>query len=466
MKVFSVLLILIIALPIKSPRIFSREVLFEIRADQVKQQIEGFGVSGAWWAQDVGGWSQVNRDRITDLLFDQQKGIGLTIYRYNIGAGSGKNIIDPWRNTETFEVEEGKYDWGRDENAVRIMKEAHQKGVTNIIAFVNSPPARMTKTGYVTGGKEGKSNLREDMYDDFAQYLVDIVRHFREDESLPVKWISPINEPQWNWNNSKGQEGCHYTTDEIVEVIKVLLEKIEEEKLDVGVSAVDAGEWKTSYIYMDRLFLNKYINDRTDHFAVHSYWSTTRQKEKASRYFREQYPDKKLWMTEWTEMKKGVDYGMDSGLTMANVIHEDLVIAGVTSWQYWIAVSKYNYRDGLIYTDQYTENIRETKRLWILGNYSNFIRPGYKRIKVSGQHNDLRLSAYINGDRDRLVVVAINNSKKSREFVLDLVNFDGNKLDIYRTSETENLEHTYSGKVIKEFKLPARSVTTMVLTRL
>lgn len=93
MKVFSVLLILIIALPIKSPRIFSREVLFEIRADQVKQQIEGFGVSGAWWAQDVGGWSQVNRDRITDLLFDQQKGIGLTIYRYNIGAGSG--IIDP-----------------------------------------------------------------------------------------------------------------------------------------------------------------------------------------------------------------------------------------------------------------------------------------------------------------------------------------------------------------------------------
>ena len=30
MKVFSVLLILIIALPIKSPRIFSREVLFEI----------------------------------------------------------------------------------------------------------------------------------------------------------------------------------------------------------------------------------------------------------------------------------------------------------------------------------------------------------------------------------------------------------------------------------------------------
>lgn len=66
----------------------------------------------------------------------------------------------------------------------------------------------------------------------------------------------------------------------------------------------------------------------------------------------ENHPDIPLWMSEWTEMQTGRDYGMDSALFMANIIHDDLTIANVLTWQYWIAVSKYNFRDGLIYTDE------------------------------------------------------------------------------------------------------------------
>jgi O-glycosyl hydrolase len=71
------------------------------------QTMEHFGASGAWWAQHVGGWEDDARDRVARLLFDRDEGAGLSLYRYNIGAGDGEHIGDPWRRTETFETAPG-----------------------------------------------------------------------------------------------------------------------------------------------------------------------------------------------------------------------------------------------------------------------------------------------------------------------------------------------------------------------
>ena len=82
------------------------------------QTFEGFGASGAWWAQEVGGWEQTDessavsvRDRISRLLFSKTEGIGLRTYRYNLGAGSKEsgrgNNDNPLRRAECFETAEG-----------------------------------------------------------------------------------------------------------------------------------------------------------------------------------------------------------------------------------------------------------------------------------------------------------------------------------------------------------------------
>ena len=92
------------------------------------QQIEGFGASGAWWAQIVGGWQAAKRRRIVDMLYSPE-GVAMSIYRYNVGAGSGREIRDPWRRAETFEVTRGEYDWSRDKSAVRILKDVCDHGV-------------------------------------------------------------------------------------------------------------------------------------------------------------------------------------------------------------------------------------------------------------------------------------------------------------------------------------------------
>ncbi len=33
---------------------------------------------------------------------------------------------------------------------------------------------------------------------------------------------------------------------------------------------------------------------------------------------------------------------------MARVIHYDLTVGGASSWQWWLAVSPYDYKDGLV----------------------------------------------------------------------------------------------------------------------
>lgn len=97
------------------------------------QTFEGFGASGAWWAQAVGGWTNTDpasgmavRDRISQLLFSREQGIGLRTYRYNIGGSvSGKgDFPNPLRRAEMFETSPGRYDFSRDAGAVYMMRGA------------------------------------------------------------------------------------------------------------------------------------------------------------------------------------------------------------------------------------------------------------------------------------------------------------------------------------------------------
>ena len=84
-----------------------------VNTGEKRQTVTGFGVSGAWWAQEVGLWSEKDRDGETEkreaiarLLFSREEGIGITQYRYNLGSGSlrsGKGTYgNPDRRADCF----------------------------------------------------------------------------------------------------------------------------------------------------------------------------------------------------------------------------------------------------------------------------------------------------------------------------------------------------------------------------
>ena len=439
-----------------------QQAVISVDPSRTFQQIEGFGASGAWWAQIVGGWDRSKRRQIVDMLYSPE-GVGMSIYRYNIGAGSGPEIRDPWRRAETFEVSRGEYDWLRDTNAVRILKAVCDHGVDNIVMFANSPPGRMTHSGYAFCSKDGpKSNLRDDMYGQFAVYLTDITEKFAS-SGVPVKTLSPINEPQWEWNNAS-QEGCHYRPDEVTRLTKLVLRAVQQRKLKVRVETPESGHWeqvgsgKKELQYLDRLFADPGVSRLLDGFALHSYWSDAKRKKAFANYFYRRYPGKKIYMTEWCEMKKGRDIGMDSAQVMAGEMIDDLNF-GSCSWQYWIAVSRYDYRDGLIYVNPRNQEIIPTKRLWTMGNFSRFIRPGFSRCSAETD-SKLRVVAAVDPKSRKTVLVVLNptQNKITSRIEPKRVRFAKR----YETSAERDLAEIAIGNDPAQLTFPPQSVTTLV----
>jgi len=438
------------------------ELVIKVDPEQGFQTIENLGVSGAWRAQEVGGWQAGNRQRVIDLLFNEQEGIGLSAYRYNIGAGGGDEIIDQWRKAESFETGPMIYDWSRDANAVRILKMVRAAGINQFIAFANSPPPRLTRSCMVGGRTDGASNLGIRQEAAYARYLVDIVSHLQQEEGIPISWVSPVNEPQWDWNPSKGQEGCHYSPDEVAVLVTALQKAIQNEGMDLKILAPESGQWAGSQKYLEALMDQANGFPKLDVLAIHSYWSTSKDKELTSQMIRQKYPEVRLWMTEWTEMQNGRDEGMDSAITLAKTIHDDITLAGVSAWQYWIAVSKYEYRDGLLYVNPGSQIVTETKRLWALGNFSRFIRPGAQLISAQLNSDRLQVSAYQTPDRNSIIIVVINSQPDAQPARLEIPG-DWFALEGFETSQKNDLKQVYQGTLPDSYTFPSLSVTTLII---
>lgn len=454
------------------------------------QTIESFGASGAWWSQDVGGWIDGTedgaepREQIAALLYDKEKGIGLTNYRYNIGAGTADSIEnysgigDIWRRAESFLDENGSYDWTKDENAVWFMNRAVELGAEELVFFCNSPIVSLTKNGKGCGEKDengSTSNLPAENYRAFAEYVLDVVQHFI-DEGYPVKYVSPVNEPQWEWTS--GQEGCHYEPEELVEFLNVFLDVLEERNIEgIELSAPELGEWgNTSYKYYEAIFSDERLKNALTSLDVHSYWSDTNAKTAFMDYLDKQgLSGLNLKMSEWCEMTNGKDTGMSSAMELAITVQTDLTKLNVTSWQYWIAVSCYDYRDGLIYVFKGNHQVVETKRLWALGNFSRFVRPGYVRVDSAVDDLNILSSAFKGTDdegNENLVVVLVNNNDS--QFALEADVFDGySSGEVYVTDKEHSLEKTMNilaeanddgdnGTIID---IPAKSIVTVTVKK-
>src|SRR5690606_27799441 len=79
------------------------------------QSMHSFGASDCWTTKFVGKWQdEKKKNYIADLLFSLDtlsdgtpQGIGLSLWRFNIGSGSfeqgaASNIADEWRREECF----------------------------------------------------------------------------------------------------------------------------------------------------------------------------------------------------------------------------------------------------------------------------------------------------------------------------------------------------------------------------
>jgi O-glycosyl hydrolase len=474
-----------------------KKVTLAIDFSRTYQTIENFGASDAWSGQFVGNWPEVKKNEIADLLFSNgvkkdgsPKGIGLSLWRFNIGAGSTgqgtvSGIKDEWKRTESFLNIDGTYNLQNQKGQIWFLKAAKQRGVKQFLGFSNSPSINYTINGKAYSS-DGNVNIAKAQYDNFANYLSNVVKGVRKITNIDLNYISPVNEPQWDWKDGN-QEGCPYTNEEISGLVKAIDRSFTDNKIQSKIIIGEAG--KINYLYSKADKINKanqaaaffrpgslnYIGDlsrvaRT--ITAHSYFTTSPMSaaikaRKALADTISQFQNLNFWQSEYCilgdnegEIKgNGRDLGIDAALYVASVIHHDLTIANATAWQWWLAISPYNYKDGLIYIDKNEKdgNYYISKMLWALGNYSRFIKPGAIRVAIkpalSALPDGLMVSAYKN--KKQLTMVIINAGKEDYEI-------DAGGISINATYETSAESEL---KLAKPKKSPilvkARSILTV-----
>lgn len=480
-------------------------------AGQTFQTVEGFGASDCWLGNTIGKHWASGRSEIATLLFSQQssgdqpQGIGLSMWRVNLGAGTAEQgddgKIDFNNRAESYLSATGLYDWTKCAGQRYFMERAKAMGTESFVLFSNSPLVQYTKNGMGYSESGASANLKDDCYPLFANYMAEVAAHFTA-EGYNISQISPLNEPQYNWDGTN-QEGSGWKNSEVARLARELDRALEEKAPATGILLGEAGHFPAMYEgNKERENVINVLFDPADASYVgdlkhvgnliggHSYWSygtwTDMRNVRAKLKGAADARGIRVWQTEWSllgdapaDLEGGYDASeFELAQYMSRVIHNDLTVAGVTSWSYWTAMSVERWSQknrfelikttpsGGNYSDDFTTGgtVEATPNLWVLGNYSLFVRPGYKRCQVThDETKDFFASAYVAPDGSKVVLVVTNYDKRNG-VSLDVAAPAGVKaVATYTSTEAKHLQRARFNTADKVFVDPA-SVTTVVYT--
>lgn len=427
-------------------------------------KFEGWGTSFCWWANRL-GYSDSLASQAANAFYDKEQGLGLNIVRYNVGGGDDPthdhitrtdSEVPGYAVNPTYDETTGtytwEYDWSADANQRNVLMKAMEACGDEIIveAFSNSPPYFMTNSGCSTGATDAsKDNLKSDAYEEFAQYMADVVEHFEKDWGVDIQSVSPMNEPYTNYWGAYSwkQEGCHFDQGDSQSNILLEMNKALNTKglSDIQVVGTDETSIDTQISSYNNLSAEaKNLITRID---THTYGGSKRAALKSLA----ESEGKNLWMSEvdggGTE---GTDAGeMGSALWLAQRIITDMNGMTPSAWILWQVIDNHicaegyngNQDTGMVDTsggfwgtavaDHDNDTIVKTMKYYGFGQFTRYIRPGYTII--AGTENSL--AAY-DSEGKKLIIVATNTNAKDKTCDFDLSQFSavGSSVQVIRTS--------------------------------
>ncbi|NLJ95930.1 MAG: hypothetical protein GX321_02150, partial [Clostridiales bacterium] len=335
-----------------------------------------------------------------------------------------------------------------------------------------SPAAYLKENDSIVGGASLKKD--EDgnyMYDEYGQYWLELIQAY-EDYGIPIDYISIQNECDF----VADYDGCEFgmmETDTLASYSKAYLAVYEAistmddppKMMGPETMTIDSTQLAA---YMKEVF--EKAPESVYGIAHHLYAGGTH--ETPNSYIthmlkiREDYPHLSKWQTEFYR-----------GNVMQTVwiMHNSLTMENLNAYLYWDGVwalpgniigldnpwTKWNFEKGYVVRDNY----------YAIRHFTEFIRPGYKRIDVAQTKDmDLLVSAYAPDSQDKMAVVVIN---KSDEDKLIQLNFSAYELESSETyisvcQEGYTQEDLYvpSGPLGEHqtILVPAQGIITMDLT--
>ncbi|EGS21655.1 uncharacterized protein CTHT_0035200 [Thermochaetoides thermophila DSM 1495] len=386
------------------------------------QKIDGFGFSEAFQrAVQMSRLPEAEQRRALDLLFSTTKGAGLTILRN--GIGSSPDMRNDWM-VSIAHKSPGSPDkpliieWdGSDNKQLWLSQEAqHTYGVKTIYADAWSAPAYMKTNGNDANGGSlcglsGAYCASGDWRQAYADYLV-----------------------------KTSYASMRFTAGQAAEFIRILYPTLERANLtsQVTITCCDAGGWSQQAGMLGSL---RNVDNMLGVITAHSYMSQ---------------PNSPILVLLGRCRR---------GLTWANHVYQAIVNANASAYLYWVGVQTGSTNSHMVHIDTNKQTVEPSKRLWALGQWSRFVRPGARRVGTNGGGGNLRISAFRNEDGS--VAVPIINSGNTAHINVRVGSGSYTSAKAWVTDITRDIAElpltSFAVDGTASVNIPMRSMVTVVL---
>jgi len=454
------------------------------------QTIDGFGTSTAFnkasCIRQVYEIDPVAGQRLLDLLFDHEKGIGLSIIRPIIGDGGINNATTKteWGNrwydgpSDTIEPEEGQYVWDQpgwndpqapnykgnfDKDNVWLCQKAIEYGVKTFYADAWTPPYWMKQNNSVVGASGGNQasgtqsdRIKDGYYDDYADYLIQFALGYYREFGIHITHIGPSNESEAAHTSYSGfRINASQYKDLLLPEIKRELQEHAADFAELGIAppiivAPEGTNLNASVSTYGPLMNTDEAKETIGVFSTHLY-GTSNFNSGPLTAGASAYPtwlrDYKLWQTEYMTQNNSssassantqvyANQTITDGVSWADLVSNMLASdPGFSAWIWWWAAAN-NGADGSDLIRLFTSGspqgngstitgvYRVFKRFYTFGNFSRFVKPGFVRIGATRvPSTGMNITAYKEPVTEKYAIVAVNKNQTDQELQFNLNNF-------------------------------------------
>jgi glucuronoarabinoxylan endo-1,4-beta-xylanase len=412
-----------------------------------RQTVEGFGASVTWVANDLDSFSPAKQTQILDLLYNtSQPGAGLSWVR----VGSFLCNYNP---------SPGVYDWNYwgIQSGMRWLQRVNAAyGVNRFLVSTWSPPAWMKDNNSCTNG----GHVLPQYYPNLAALKIQWLQNAKTQLGFEAQVESVQNEPATRVT----YDSCEWTT---AEMSSFVANHMQPALAGSGLSAKLMLPESSYYSNFDNAWGFPLLSDSgtraaTAIVATHGYGRTDNLATPCNSCV--QY-NKPIWQTEDSNLDGRYNGSIDDGLTWSTEIYKALNGGRFSAWFYWWVMTLQNDNQGLINANASTDSFQVPKRLYVMGQFSRFIRPGSVMLGSTSSDASVQVTA-VRPATGSVAVVLANTGKTSQTLTVSLTGTTSPAMVTpYRTSATENqVQLTPIAVSAGSFTItvPSKSVVTVV----
>ena len=337
-----------------------------INYTNTQQRIDGFGASSAWMSGTLA-------TSVADLLFSTNNGVGMSLLRTHIYP-DGSTTEGP------------------------IAQQAQARG-----ARIWSTPWSANPIYKTTNSPNGGSFVSSVAnYSGYASQLAKNVALMKNTYGINLYALSIQNEP----DAIVTYESCWWTSQQFHDFIPYLSAALTASNVaatKIMIPEDEGWQWNLATNSMSDPAVSNLVGILGGHNYVYPPFPVTQ--------FGNPCP-KPLWETEHYI---GNDDSITNGLALAQEMHTFLAVCQVNAYHYWWLTGS---GSGSIANN--TAN--PAKRLFVMGNYSKFVRPNFYRIGATNTTVAL-ISAYKDTNSPNFVIVAANPGPATVNQTFTLTNF-------------------------------------------